>query len=63
MKKKIINSIILNDKFPELEVNIERLKEGNDDLMIDGKKIAFGVYLTKMCDELICINVNGRDCK
>ena len=38
-----INSIILNDKFPDLEVNIERLKIGNDDLMIDGKKIAFGV--------------------
>ena len=38
-----INSIILNDKFPDLEVNIERLKVGNDDLMIDGKKIAFGV--------------------
>ena len=38
-----INSIILNDKFPDLEVNIERLKLGNNDLMIDGKKIAFGV--------------------
>ena len=38
-----INSIIVNDKFPDLEVNIERLKVGNDDLMIDGKKIAFGV--------------------
>ena len=38
-----INSIILNDKFPDLEVIIERLKVGNDDLMIDGKKIAFGV--------------------
>ena len=38
-----INSIILNDKFPNLEVNIERLKVGNDDLMIDGKKIAFGI--------------------
>ena len=38
-----INSIVLNDKFPDLKVNIERLKVGNDDLMIDGKKIAFGV--------------------
>ena len=38
-----INSIILNDKFPNLEVNIERLKVGNDDLIVDGKKIAFGV--------------------
>ena len=38
-----INSINLNDKFPSLEVDIERLKEGNDDLLIKGKKIAFGV--------------------
>ncbi|MDC3155363.1 glycosyltransferase family 9 protein [Candidatus Pelagibacter sp.] len=38
-----INSIILSDKFPDLKVSIERLKAGNDDLMIDGKKIVFGV--------------------
>ena len=38
-----INSIDLKDKFPRLEVNIERFKEGNEDLLIEGKKIAFGV--------------------
>ncbi len=38
-----INSINLNDKYPNLEVNLERFKEGNNDLLIDGKKIAFGV--------------------
>ena len=38
-----INSIKLNDKYPNLEVNLERFKEGNNDLLIDGKKIAFGV--------------------
>ena len=38
-----INSIKLNDKYPNLEVNLERFKEGNKDLLIDGKKIAFGV--------------------
>ena len=38
-----INSITLNNKFPNLEVTIERFKENNDDLLVDGKKIAFGV--------------------
>ena len=38
-----INSIKLENKFPSLEVNIERLKENNEDLLISGKKIAFGV--------------------
>ena len=38
-----INSIALNNKFPNLEVNIERFKDNNDDLLVDGKKIAFGV--------------------
>ena len=38
-----INSITLNNKFPNLEVNIERFKENNDDLLVDGKKIAFGI--------------------
>ena len=38
-----INSITLNNKFPNLEVNIERFKENNYDLLVDGKKIAFGV--------------------
>ena len=38
-----INSIHLKDKFPNLEVNIERLKKDNSDILIEGKKIAFGV--------------------
>ena len=38
-----INSIKLKEKFPKLEVNIERFKKGNEDLLINGKKIAFGV--------------------
>ena len=38
-----INSITLNNKFPNLEVNIERFKENNNDLLVGGKKIAFGV--------------------
>ena len=38
-----INSIELKEKFPKLEVSIERLKKGNEDLLISGKKIAFGV--------------------
>ena len=38
-----INSINLKEKFPKLEVNIERFKKDNDDLLVHGKKIAFGV--------------------
>ena len=38
-----INSIELKEKFPKLEVSIERLKKGNEDLLVSGKKIAFGV--------------------
>ena len=38
-----INSIKLNNKFPSLDIKIERLKKNNDDLLVDGKKIAFGV--------------------
>ena len=38
-----INSINLKEKFPNLEINIERLKDGNNDLLVSGKKIAFGV--------------------
>jgi len=38
-----INSIILDDKFPKLEVDIERFKKDNSDILIPGKKIAFGV--------------------
>jgi len=38
-----INSINLEDKFPNLEVDVERFKENNSDILIPGKKIAFGV--------------------
>ena len=38
-----INSINLEDKFPNLEINIERLKKDNSDVLVEGKKIAFGV--------------------
>jgi len=38
-----INSINLDDKFPKLEVDIERFKKDNSDILIPGKKIAFGV--------------------
>ena len=38
-----INSIPINNKFPDLEVNIDRLKENNSNLLVKGKKIAFGV--------------------
>ena len=38
-----INSINLEDKFPNLEVDVKRFKENNSDISIPGKKIAFGV--------------------
>ncbi|MDC2990757.1 lipopolysaccharide heptosyltransferase family protein [Candidatus Pelagibacter sp.] len=38
-----INSINIKEKFPKLDVNIERFKDGNNDLLVEGKKIAFGV--------------------
>ena len=38
-----INSIALNDRYPNLKINLERFKDGNNDLLVDGKKIAFGV--------------------
>ena len=38
-----INSINLDDKFPKLEVDIERFKKDNSDILIPGKKIAFGI--------------------
>ena len=38
-----INSINLEDKFPNLEVDVERFKENNSDILKPGKKIAFGV--------------------
>tara|TARA_Y100001954_G_scaffold72791_1_gene79741 strand:- start:315 stop:1301 length:987 start_codon:yes stop_codon:yes gene_type:complete len=38
-----INSINIEDKYPNLEIDIERLKKNNPDLIFDGRKIAFGV--------------------
>ena len=38
-----INSIKLGNLFPEIKIDIERFKEGNSDLLMEGKKIAFGV--------------------
>ena len=38
-----INSIKINNLFPDLKVHSERLKKNNNDLLIKGKKIAFGV--------------------
>jgi len=38
-----INSINIEDKYPTLEIDIERLKKNNTDLIFDGRKIAFGV--------------------
>jgi len=38
-----INSINLEDKFPNLEIDVEKFKENNSDISIPGKKIAFGV--------------------
>ena len=38
-----INSINLVNKFPNLEIDLERLKYNNNDLLIPGKKIAFGI--------------------
>ena len=38
-----INSIIINNIYPEINVDIKRFKEGNSDLEIEGKKIAFGI--------------------
>ena len=38
-----INTINLEDKFPNLEIDVEKFKENNSDISIPGKKIAFGV--------------------
>ena len=38
-----INSIKLESLFPEIEVDIKRFQKKNSDLMVNGKKIAFGV--------------------
>ena len=38
-----INSINVNNIYPEIQINVERLKNNNSDLLIKGKKISFGV--------------------
>ena len=38
-----LHKIKLNNLYPQIEVNIKRFNENNLDLVIDGKKIAFGV--------------------
>ena len=38
-----IHSINIHDKYPNLEIDIESLKKDNSDLLLYGKKIAFGV--------------------
>ena len=38
-----LHNIKLNNLYPQIEVNIKRFNENNLDLVIDGKKIAFGV--------------------
>ena len=38
-----INSININNIYPEINVDIKRFKEGNSDLEVEGKKIAFGI--------------------
>ena len=38
-----INSININDIYPKIEINIERLKNNNSDLLIPGNKISFGI--------------------
>jgi len=43
--KKLLNlqSIKIKDYFPSIEINTNRLEKNNSDLLIKGKKIAFGV--------------------
>ena len=38
-----INSIQINNLYPEIEINTSRFNEKNSDLLIKGKKIAFGI--------------------
>jgi len=38
-----INSITVNNIYPEISVDIKKFKERNSDLEIEGKKIAFGI--------------------
>ena len=43
--KKLLNlqSIKIKDYFPSIEINTNRLEKNNSDLLIKGKKIAFGI--------------------
>ena len=38
-----INSITIENRYPNLEIDVESLKKNNSDLLFDGKKIAFGI--------------------
>ena len=38
-----INSISINNIYPEININLERFRSGNPDLEIKGRKIAFGI--------------------
>ncbi|MBD1138955.1 glycosyltransferase family 9 protein [Pelagibacterales bacterium SAG-MED46] len=38
-----LHNIILNNPFPQIEIDMKKLNEINSELLIDGKKIAFGV--------------------
>ena len=38
-----LNSIAIKEIYPSIEVNLERFKNGNSDLDVSGKKIAFGI--------------------
>ncbi len=38
-----INSIHIKDKYPKIEINIENLEGENSDMLVNGKKISFGV--------------------
>ena len=43
--KKLLNlqSIKIKNYFPSIEINTKRLEKDNPDLLVKGKKIAFGV--------------------
>ena len=38
-----INSIKLDTVYPEIEINVDRFKQKNLDLLVKGKKICFGI--------------------
>jgi|TARA_B110000008_G_scaffold4105_1_gene3903 heptosyltransferase II len=38
-----INSIKLDSIYPEIEINLEKFKDDHSDLIIEGKKISFGI--------------------